>query len=61
MELEKILELDGKLVREEILDEIEESEFVTEVEDCGMSGINPTWHYWNIKLNNGEEVRVYSK
>ena len=63
MSLEKILELNNQLVTEEVLDEIEESEYVCEFETLGASSqyasIGATW--FDVGLVNGEHIDVFCK
>lgn len=61
MKLEEIKLLDNELVSQEILDELEESEYVRNFETLGASGqyVSATW--FDVTLVDGSHIDVFCK
>lgn len=45
----------------EMFDKIESSRDVVAINDCGMSGINPDFHLWEIVFTDESTIDVYTK
>ena len=58
MTKQEILNLEGTIVNEEIFAEIEESEEVTGMENCGTSGRNINYNLWVVTLSDGTEIEI---
>lgn len=61
MNLKEMKELSNEVLTEQQFTEVEESEFVTEVQDNGMSGVDPTNHYYTVVFTDGTEMDIYFK
>lgn len=53
--------MNGEIITDEQYEAIEESEFVEEIEDCGMSGYYTSAHWYCVHLVDGDNVDVYCK
>ncbi len=61
MKLEEIKLLDHEIVSQEILDEIEESEYVCGFEMLGCSGLYPSATWFGVTLVDSSCIDVYCK
>lgn len=60
-EMKEIKAMNGEIITDEQYEAIEESEFVEEIEDCGMSGYYTSAHWYCVYLVDGDNVDVYCK
>lgn len=60
-EMKEIKAMNGEIITDEQYEAIEESEFVEEIEDCGMSGYYTSAHWYCVHLVDGDNVDVYCK
>ena len=58
MTKQEIMELENEIVNEEIFAEIEESEEVTGMENCGTSGQDIRYNLWVVTLEDGMEIEI---
>ena len=58
MTKQEIMELENEIVDDEIFAAIEESEDVTDLENCGTSGQNPNYNLWVVTLVDGTEIEI---
>nr|DAP60020.1 MAG TPA: Type III R-M EcoP15I C-terminal domain [Caudoviricetes sp.] len=56
--IEAIKEMNGEVITDEQYEALEESEFVEEVEDCGMSGYYVGKHLYCIHLVDEDNIDV---
>lgn len=61
LEMKEIKAMNGEIITDEQYEAIEESEFVEEIEDCGMSGYYTSAHWYCVRLVDGDNVDVYCK
>jgi len=61
LEMKEIKAMNGEIITDEQYEAIEESEFVEEIEDCGMSGYYTSAHWYCVHLVDGDNVDVYCK
>lgn len=59
--IEAIKRMNREVITDEQYDALEESEFVEEMEDCGMSGYHTSAHWYCVHLVNGDNIDVYCK
>lgn len=59
MKREDILNLEDMEVTQEQFEEIEESELVVSVENCGGSGRFVGLNWYVVTMNDGTEVNIY--
>ena len=59
--MKKLKMFDDKIVSFEQLEELQESEHVTAVENCGNSGRHIGYIWYNVIFTDGEEISVYCK
>lgn len=57
--MEELKALAEKILTPEQFEEIEESEYVTKVENCGMSGKEIGCNYFNVIFTDGDEMDIY--
>lgn len=57
--IEQLKKLEGMFVTLEILEELEENEFVEELENCGASGYHIGMQLYCLHLVNGDTVDIY--
>lgn len=60
-EMKEIKAMNGEIITDEQYEAIEESEFVEEIEDYGMSGYYTSAHWYCVHLVDGDNVDVYCK
>jgi len=53
--------LNKEILTLEELELVEESQEVTNVEDCGMSGNKVGYHWYNVTLVDGGEHSIYTE
>lgn len=61
LEMKEIKAMNGEIITDEQYEAIEESEFVEEIEDCGMSGYYTSAHWYCVHLVDGNSIDVYCK
>lgn len=61
LEMKEIKAMNGEIITDEQYEAIEESEFVEEIEDCGMSGYYTSAHWYCVHLVDGDNIDVYCK
>ena len=61
LEMKEIKAMNGEIITDEQYEAIEESEFVEEIEDCGMSGYYTSAHLYCVHLVDGDNIDVYCK
>ena len=61
MKKEEIIELNNKKISNEILEEIEASEDVVNVENLGTSGQYPDCYWFSVELQDGDSIDVFVK
>lgn len=59
-EKNEILELKNEIVSFEMLDAIWESPEIATVDNCGNSGINPDWTWWDVQFVDGDDMAIYT-
>lgn len=59
--METIKTMNCEIITEEQYEALEESEFVEEIEDCGMSGYYPSAHWYCVHLISGDNIDIYCK
>lgn len=61
LEMKEIKAMNGEIITDEQYEALEESEFVEEIEDCGMSGYYTSVHWYCVHLVDGDNIDVYCK
>ena len=61
LEMKEIKAMNGEIITDEQYEALEESEFVEEIEDCGMSGYYTSAHWYCVHLVDGDNIDVYCK
>lgn len=59
--METIKTMNCEIITEEQYEALEESEFVEEIEDCGMSGYYTSAHWYCVHLVDGNNIDIYCK